>query len=70
VADISNLSSSRYGGAITAGLFLREFVGKKSWAHLDIAGPAYAEKQILPYYNEGATGFGVRLLYGMLKELV
>src|SRR5438105_10636065 len=40
VADIKNTGGDRYGGALTAGLFLREFVGDAPWAHLDIAGPA------------------------------
>ncbi|MCE3046497.1 leucyl aminopeptidase [Helicobacter kayseriensis] len=62
IADVCNVSSSRYGGAITAGLFLAEFVRKEyqhKWLHLDIAGPAYIEKEwdINPY---GASGIGVR----------
>lgn len=61
-ADVSNCASSRYGGAITAGLFLGRFVREKykdSWLHLDIAGPAFVEKEwgINPY---GASGAGVR----------
>jgi len=47
IADLSNISSSSYGGAITAGLFLDNFVAddcKDKWLHLDIAGPAYVEK--------------------------
>lgn len=71
VADVSNISSSRYGGAITAGLFLSEFVQeeyKDKWAHLDIAGPAYASAA----WGEnpsGASGAGVRLLISWLKDL-
>lgn len=62
IADISNVSSSRYGGAITAGIFLGEFIReeyKDKWIHLDIAGPAYVEKEwdINPH---GASGIGVR----------
>lgn len=61
-ADISNISSSRYGGAITAGLFLGWFIReeyKQKWLHLDIAGPAFVEKEwdINPY---GGSGAGVR----------
>jgi len=61
VADIKN-SGGRYGGAITAAMFLQEFVkdGIK-WAHLDIAGPAFTEKEY-KYYSKGGTGFGVRTL--------
>ena len=62
VADIKNLSSSSWGGAITAGIFLREFVGDADWAHIDIAGPSYAESARIPYWQNGATGYGVRLL--------
>ncbi len=61
VADISNMSSTRYGGAITAALFLSEFVRDTRWAHIDIAGPAYAKKAG-DYCGSGGTGFGVRLL--------
>lgn len=67
VADISNIPSSRYGGAITAALFLEEFIDKKNWAHIDIAGPAFEEKS----YNlgpKGGTGFGVRTLLNFLRE--
>lgn len=68
IAEIRNTSTSRYGGAITAALFLQEFVGKTPWAHLDIAGPSYLERPILPYYGFGATGYGVRTLVEFLKN--
>ena len=66
IADISNLASSRYGGAITAALFLEEFVDKKPWVHIDIAGPAFASKgnNLGP---EGGTGFGVRTVLKLLS---
>ncbi|MDL1956093.1 MAG: leucyl aminopeptidase [Candidatus Desulfofervidus auxilii] len=65
--DIKNVGS-RYGGAITAALFLKEFVEVKHWIHLDIAGPAYLEKS-WKYYVEGATGVPVRtVLTWLLKE--
>lgn len=62
VADLCNVSSTRYGGAISAGMFLGEFIRKENedkWLHLDIAGPAYVEKEwdINPY---GASGAGLR----------
>ncbi|GAB6097089.1 leucyl aminopeptidase [Desulfatiferula olefinivorans] len=60
-ADIGNMAASKYGGAITAALFLSEFVGKARWAHVDIAGPAYASKAT-DLGPSGGTGFGVRLL--------
>lgn len=65
VADISNLPASRWGGAITAGLFLQEFVEKTKWAHLDIAGPAFAERDF-PLGPKGGTGFGTRMLLNYL----
>jgi leucyl aminopeptidase len=67
-ADIKNLSSSRWGGAITAALFLSEFVKDTPWAHIDIAGPAYITK-IDEYCGVGGTGFGVRLLCDLLPNL-
>lgn len=70
VADVKNVSSRRWGGAITAGLFLEEFVDPKlSWAHLDIAGPAFAEAETVSYIPKGGTGFGVRTLVHFLKNL-
>ncbi|MFV0482133.1 MAG: leucyl aminopeptidase [Campylobacteraceae bacterium] len=71
VADISNISNSRYGGAITAGLFLDNFIEdeyKDKWLHLDIAGPAYLEKE-WGYKTFGATGAGVRMnIYWLLEQ--
>lgn len=71
VADISNISASRYGGAITAGIFLSEFIEEKNhdkWVHLDIAGPAFVEKAwgANPY---GASGTGVRMAIKWLESL-
>ena len=60
-ADLNNVSSGRWGGAITAALFLSEFVGDTPWAHIDIAGPAWSKKAS-DYCGAGGTGFGVRLL--------
>lgn len=68
VADIANIPSTRYGGAITAAWFLKEFVGNKPWVHLDIAGPAFAEKNY-DFGPKGGTGFGVRTLLNLLKIL-
>ncbi|MEK7516105.1 MAG: leucyl aminopeptidase [Patescibacteria group bacterium] len=69
VADLRNSSSTRYGGAITAGLFLEEFVAGIPWAHLDIAGPAYAEREMAPYIPLGGTGFGTRTIIELLRNL-
>lgn len=67
-ADLNNIASTRYGGAITAALFLSEFVGKIRWAHIDIAGPVYGKKETA-YCAAGGTGFGVRLLCDLLENL-
>lgn len=72
VADISNISSSSYGGAITAAIFLSEFISEKykdKWIHLDIAGPAYKEIA-WGYHPYGASGAGVRLLVEWIKSKV
>jgi leucyl aminopeptidase len=66
VADIKNIGGS-YGGAITAALLLQEFVSDIPWAHLDIAGPAFAEKE-MPACPKGGTGFGVRTLLKFLSS--
>jgi leucyl aminopeptidase len=60
IADIKN-TGNRYGGAITAALFLAEFVDNTPWVHLDIAGPRLSSKES-GYLVKGATGFGVRTL--------
>lgn len=70
IADICNISSARYGGAITAGLFLSNFIRdeyKSKWLHVDIAGPAFVEKEwgINPY---GASGVGVRSCISFVKN--
>jgi leucyl aminopeptidase len=62
------MPGSRSGGAITAALFLSEFVAKTRWVHIDIAGPAYAKKEDA-YCTAGGTGFGVRLLIEVLETL-
>jgi leucyl aminopeptidase len=66
MADVRN-TGGRRAGAITAGLFLQEFVGDVPWVHLDIAGTAYADSgqtYVAPYNPKpGATGVGVRLLW-------
>lgn len=69
VADIKNISGSKYGGAINGALFLEEFVPvDMPWAHLDIAGPAFAEKDA-PLTPRGGTGFGVRLILQYLQTI-
>ena len=65
-ADIKNAGYKRNGGSIMAALFLKEFVSRENWVHLDIAGPAMIEKPFY-YMPAGATGFGVRLLIEYLR---
>lgn len=66
VADLANIGD-RFGGMLTAGIFLREFVGTTPWAHLDIAGPAFNEKGPHGYTPVGGTGVGVRTLLALLE---
>ncbi|MCL4382768.1 MAG: leucyl aminopeptidase [Patescibacteria group bacterium] len=65
-ADLKNVTGRHVGGAITAALFLQEFISKTPWAHLDIAGPAWQEKgtDLLP---RGGTGFAVRTILNFLE---
>jgi leucyl aminopeptidase len=60
IADFTN-TGGRAGGAITAALFIKEFTGDLPWAHIDIAGTAWAEES-KPYQPKGATGVAVRTL--------
>ena len=60
IADMKN-TGPRPGGSITAALFLKQFVKQTPWAHLDVAGPVWTEKEN-GYNGPGATGYGVRTL--------
>lgn len=68
IADVRNVSKTKYGGAINGALFLKEFAPKHTpWAHLDIAGPAFAEKDTtISLY--GGTGFGVRTIVSFIEK--
>ena len=67
-ADINNMAAAGLAGAITAALFLREFVPPRSaWVHLDIAGPMFRDKD-WKYYEAGAIGFGVKTLVGLCER--
>lgn len=67
IADVKNIGNGRAGGSITAAQFLQRFVNGTPWAHLDIAGMAWASKDsdIAP---KGATAYGVRLLDLFARE--
>jgi leucyl aminopeptidase len=67
-ADLNNIAAGGLAGAITAGLFLREFVPEGAdWAHLDIAGPMFRDKD-WKYYETGAIGFGVKTLVDLCER--
>ena len=66
VADIKNVGDGRWGGAITAAKFLERFVGGIPWTHVDIAGPAFAEKP-RPWTDGGGTGSMVRPLVELAR---
>ena len=63
VADMANISGGRWAGSITAAQFLKRFVGKVPWAHLDIAGSAFPRGP-----QNGATGRPVGLLTQFLVD--
>jgi len=67
IADMKN-TGPRPGGAITAALFLKQFVKETPWAHLDIAGPVWTDKEN-GYNGAGATGYGVRMLVNWVLEI-
>jgi leucyl aminopeptidase len=72
IADICNISNTRYGGAITAGMFLDEFIteeNKQKWVHCDIAGPAFVE-EVWGCNPEGASGAGVRFTVEFFKNFL
>jgi leucyl aminopeptidase len=66
IADAKN-TGGKWAGAITAAMFLKNFVGDVPWVHLDIAGTAIMEEQ-LEYIPKGGSGVGVRLLVDMLRR--
>ena len=66
IADIMNTGGTRYGGAITAAMFLKEFVGETPWIHLDIAGAAWNE-DAKPWIAKGPSGIAVRSLVEWVK---
>jgi leucyl aminopeptidase len=70
VADLRSVVSNRWAGALVAAAFLREFVAEgTSWAHLDIAGPAFHDGEPYGYVAPGGTGVGVRTLIALARGL-
>src|SRR5579884_525805 len=66
-AQLTNVSDRREASSIVGAEFLHHFAGERPWAHLDIAGTAYDVRK--PYFDRGATGFGVRLLVEVARSL-
>jgi leucyl aminopeptidase len=66
-AKLSNRSEKREASAITGAEFLKHFAGETPWVHLDIAGTAYDVRR--PYFDKGATGYGVRLLVTLAEAI-
>ncbi|MCC6563900.1 leucyl aminopeptidase [Candidatus Uhrbacteria bacterium] len=70
IADVKNIGAKGQAGAISAALFLKHFIpAGLPWVHLDIAGPAYTEREARPDMPVGGTGFGVRTLVRYLQGL-
>ncbi|MFB0515870.1 MAG: leucyl aminopeptidase [Candidatus Neomarinimicrobiota bacterium] len=67
VADVKNVGEGRLAGTIAGGIFLKEFVGETPWAHLDIAGTAWQDKD-LPYTPGGGSGVAVRLVTQLILD--
>jgi leucyl aminopeptidase len=67
IADIRNTGGTRWGGAITAALFLKEFVGDTPWVHLDIAGCAWND-ETKPALAKGPTGIAVRSILEWVRS--
>ena len=71
VADLANISGQRFAGMLVAGVFLREFVADGvSWAHIDVAGPAYNTSGAWGYTPKGATGVPARTMFAVLDDIV
>lgn len=70
VADLANVSSSRYAGMLVAGVYLREFVADDvQWAHIDIAAPAYNTGGPWGYTPKGGTGVPTRTMFAVLADI-
>jgi leucyl aminopeptidase len=70
VADLANVSGSRYAGMLVAGVYLREFVADGvQWAHIDVAGPAYNTGGPWGYTGKGGTGVPTRTMFAVLEDI-
>lgn len=70
IADLANVAPHRWGGMLSAALFLKEFVPEGvQWAHLDVAGPAYNTGGPFGYIGKGGTGVPVRTLIAVLESI-
>lgn len=70
VADLANVSGSRFAGMLVAGVYLREFVAEGvEWAHVDIAGPAYNTGGPWGYTGKGGTGVPVRTMFAVIEDV-
>lgn len=70
VADLANVSASRYAGMLVAGVYLREFVAEGvEWAHIDIAAPAYNTGGPWGYTPKGGTGVPTRTMFAVLEDI-
>ncbi|WP_017541412.1 leucyl aminopeptidase [Nocardiopsis halophila] len=70
VADIANVAGERWGGMLSAGVFLKEFIADgQRWAHLDIAGPSFNQGAPFGYTPKGGTGSATRTLVRLVEDL-
>ncbi|WP_306359180.1 leucyl aminopeptidase [Nocardia sp. CC227C] len=70
IADLANVTNHRWGGMLSAGLFLKEFVADGlQWAHVDIAGPSYNTGGPFGYTPKGGTGVPVRTLIATIEDI-
>lgn len=70
VADLTHVTPHRWGGMLSAGLFLKEFVAEGvEWAHIDVAGPAYNDGSPEGYLPKGGTGVPVRTMLAVLEDI-
>ena len=67
VADLNNMAAEKNAGTISGAVFLKNFVEKTPWVHIDIAGTAWYSK-VRGYRPKNATGYGLRLVVDLVKN--